>query len=739
MDSVAPEPITPEAQAALGALTDNPALGRVQASVSENGKEESFERVGRYELVRKIATGGMAELFLARFRGPGGFEKRCALKRILPQFVEDDDFKRMFMNEARVAAMFEHPNLVHIMELGQDSTTRLFYIAMELINGMDLRQLANLTRDRGQSIPPELATWMMASALDGLAYAHEFKDESGQPLNLVHRDVSPQNILVSYEGALKVVDFGIVKASSNDGQTQTGMLKGKIAYMSPEQATGEKLDARSDIFAVGICLYELVAGVKPFRGPNEIMTLRAILENDPQPITDHVPDCPRGIERAINRALAKRRDDRYQSAREFSDDLAAVLRETPTPINRRVLSDFINSLTEGGTDRFDSTKLKIPRAPTSFQPGADPTPGPRFAGSATAGMAPMEDATAIGRPQSNLGGPPAPYQPPEQAQLPPEPLAHAGVDATPSGVHASAVHAAGVQAPAALAQPMVATNPAFPGGEMSLDTAVRDAGVSSKGPMIAAIVVLCLALIGGIGWYTSDPGTGKVVTTPIAGAPTPAAPTPAAPTPAPAMAAPTPEPAKPAVAARPEPKPAAAKPKPKRARAKPKRRAAAKPKPKPKPVAAAVAPTPPPSEPPPPAAKPMGRVTITSVPRGLTVKLKGKSLGRTPLSAEAIPAGAHTLVLTNPKLGIRRTLSVSIDEGQTVEKKVTVGKATLKANSRPWSTVFVNGREWGKTPLQRPIYEGKHEVKLVSSGDGQERIQKVVIKAGEEKSIRVKF
>jgi serine/threonine protein kinase len=152
-------------------------------------QEEILQRVGRYELIRKIATSGMAELFLAKFSGPGGFEKRCALKRILPQFVSDEEFRRMFMNEARVAALFDHPNLVQIFELGEDPATHQFYIAMELINGMDLRQLQNLAREKGQSIPPELAAWLAAQSLDGLVYAHEFKDVSGKPLNFVYRDV----------------------------------------------------------------------------------------------------------------------------------------------------------------------------------------------------------------------------------------------------------------------------------------------------------------------------------------------------------------------------------------------------------------------------------------------------------------------------------------------------------------------------------------------------------------------
>ncbi|MBK6684718.1 MAG: protein kinase [Deltaproteobacteria bacterium] len=330
-----------------------------------SGDPHTVRQIGRYEIIRKIATGGMAELFLARFVGPGGFEKRCALKRILPQFASDQVFTRMFLNEARVTAMFDHPNLVQIFELGQDDDGQ-FFIAMELVNGINLRQLLHLVHERGIRIPPELAAFMVTQALDGLAYAHDFRDPDGRALNLVHRDISPQNILVSYDGWVKLVDFGIVKGNSISSETQAGMLKGKVAYMSPEQATGEHIDGRSDLFSLGVCFYELVAQERPFQAINEIMTLKAILEHQPPPITAYVPDIADGLEEAIHRALEKLPSDRYNHAREFQEHLSHVLRACPNPIGRHTLSEFIGSLTEGTTSSFDSTRVKIPRGLAGF-------------------------------------------------------------------------------------------------------------------------------------------------------------------------------------------------------------------------------------------------------------------------------------------------------------------------------------------------------------------------------------
>jgi len=672
-------------------------------------EDETLKKVGRYELVRKIATGGMAELFLAKFSGPGGFEKRCALKQILPQFVGDEEFKRMFQNEARVAAMFDHPNLVQIFELDEDPETKRFYIAMELINGMDLRQLQNLAREQGQQIPPELAAWMISQSLDGLAYAHDFKDSEGNRLNLVHRDISPQNILVSYEGAIKVVDFGIVKASSNEGKTQTGMLKGKIAYMSPEQALGEKLDARSDLFAVGICLYELIAGVKPFRGANEIMTLRAILEQDAPPITNFIPDCPRGIERAIYRSLAKNRDERYQDAREFQIDLASVLRQTPMPIDRHVFSEFMKTLTECGTDRFDSTRLKIPRISTAAE--LEPTPNPlHFAGSQASVAPEHQVAVAQAQAAANTGSQPSPLVPEMSAQ--------------------------GVTRPGVVAAELQGNT------DSSIVSEVRAAGVGPNKKVVFSIFGLAaLALVVGMAIFFQDPGEGTIVSEPTKSKTTPPPttikkPVAKAPTPAPAVKPTTPKPANnpaaapanaaaPAVPQKPEPTKVAPPP------VKPKPVAAAPQKPKPT--------TPRPSKPKPVAvAAKVGKLSLSSVPRGLTVKVNGKTIGKTPIKDTAIPVGNHKVVISSKSFGVQKSMNVNIVENGSTTRKVVFQRGTIRVLSRPFATVHINGKSYGKTPLNKPMYEGRHEIKLMTD-DGREETRLINIKGGKTEIVKVVF
>jgi len=683
--------------------------------------EETLRKVGRYELVRKIATGGMAELFLAKFSGPGGFEKRCALKQILPQFVEDEEFKRMFQNEARVAAMFDHPNLVQIFELDEDPATKRFYIAMELINGMDLRQLQNLAREQGQQIPPELASWIVAQTLDGLAYAHDFKDSEGNRLNLVHRDISPQNILVSYEGAIKVVDFGIVKASSNEGKTQTGMLKGKIAYMSPEQALGEKLDARSDLFAVGICLYELIAGVKPFRGANEIMTLRAILEQDPPPITSFVPDCPRGIERVLYRSLAKNRDERYQDAREFQIDLTNVLRQTPLPLDRHVFSEFLKTLTESGTDRFDSTKLKIPRISTSAELEPDPTPSPmRFAGSQPA--AAPEAPASIAPPRADSGASAAAFAPPVSSAGP----------ATSPGVAAPDLNGP---------------------SEDSMVSSVRAAGVGQKNSMLVVIGLAAVALAAVVGWFFLGeeseplPIQGTTPATKIVKTKTPK-PTETKPAVAPKEAA-KPEVTAAVEKAVPDTKTEADKkptdtPKTDKAPAaivaqanekKPVRRTTRRNNRR-NPVKKPTPPKPPPA----PAPKvSVGKLTLNTVPKGLTVRLGKKNLGKTPLNNVNIPVGDHKLFVSSKPFGISKGLQVSVSDGGNVTRKLVFARGTIKVLSRPSANVSINGRSKGMSPTKKlPMYEGKHEVRLTTN-DGREETRIINLKGGQNEIVKVVF
>ncbi|MBK8013712.1 MAG: serine/threonine protein kinase [Deltaproteobacteria bacterium] len=315
-------------------------------------------RAGRYEILHRIAAGGMAELYLARYLGPSGFEKRCAIKRVLPQHAVNDTFSEMFLNEARVTALFDHPNIAQVFDMGKDDEGRL-YIVMEHVNGLNLRQILRRCQEKGRVLPPELAGWIMAQALDGLAYAHVFREEpSGRPLNLVHRDISPQNILVSREGSVKVVDFGIAKAASIRAQTVAGMLKGKLGYMSPEQAQGDPLDARSDIFCAGICLYELIAGARPFTGVDEFSTLTAILDSPPPPIPSAAA-CPPGIEAAIYKALEKNPDARFQTARAFQVALYEALRETPIPLANHVVSAFMTSLLQVDAAPFDPELVRV--------------------------------------------------------------------------------------------------------------------------------------------------------------------------------------------------------------------------------------------------------------------------------------------------------------------------------------------------------------------------------------------
>ena len=237
----------------------------------------SAQPFGKYQLLRKLATGGMAEVWLAQQTGIEDFRRSVVIKRILPHLAEDAEFVQMFLNEAKIAARFSHPNIAQIFDLGRENGS--YFIAMEYVHGEDLGRIMRKAWSAGQWLTKPLALRIIAEACQGLFYAHERVDEStGRPLRVVHRDVSPQNILVSFEGSVKLVDFGIAKAADQASLTRSGAIKGKFAYMSPEQASGKPLDHRSDIFALGLVLYELLTGVRPIKRENDLATLQAALE-----------------------------------------------------------------------------------------------------------------------------------------------------------------------------------------------------------------------------------------------------------------------------------------------------------------------------------------------------------------------------------------------------------------------------------------------------------------------------
>lgn len=296
-------------------------------------------RFGKYILLKEIEMGGMAAVYLAKARSIAGFEKFLAIKRIFPQLSRNEDFVEMFFAEARIASDLNHPNISHIYDLGQEEGD--YFIAMEYIHGKDAFRLLRRCKTQGRQLPLPLAGFITLQILQGLDYAHRKKDHRNQPMNIVHRDVSPRNVLVSYEGNVKLIDFGIAKASVQNTHTQAGTIKGKINYMSPEQARGEELDARSDLFAVGLLLYELIFQAKLFKGTTEIHTLELIRECNLPDFRVNFPELPEELDAILVKALARDRAERFQSAQQFIQALNHFLVRYSTVPGQTWLSEFM--------------------------------------------------------------------------------------------------------------------------------------------------------------------------------------------------------------------------------------------------------------------------------------------------------------------------------------------------------------------------------------------------------------
>jgi serine/threonine protein kinase len=280
-------------------------------------------KFGKYEVLARLATGGAANIFLARQPGAAGFHKLVCLKTLLPERASDADFVAMFLDEARLAARLNHPNCVQIYDLGRVRGS--YYISMEYIFGETLwNLLATVTRLR-TPLPPAHVASIIASVCDGLHHAHELKDSNGRPFNLVHRDVSPQNVMVTFEGQTKVVDFGIAKAETGRAPTVAGIVKGKFSYMSPEQITGSPIDRRSDVYSLGIVLFECLASRRLYRGDSPEEIARLILEHRAPRLRDVVPDTPPELDQICGTALARHASKRYQTAQDMGDALRDYL------------------------------------------------------------------------------------------------------------------------------------------------------------------------------------------------------------------------------------------------------------------------------------------------------------------------------------------------------------------------------------------------------------------------------
>ena len=299
-----------------GHLTPAPAVGRgLHAPATTPGPVvQQFVTLGRYQLLSRLAVGGMAEVYLARQGELSGFKTLVVVKKVLPHLAVKDDFIAMFLDEARIASMLDHPNVVRITEVGR--TDNEYFLAMELVQGKPLAAILQQSERAKTPIPHNLGALIVANAAAGLHHAHQLTDASGNLLGLVHRDVSPQNIMVSYEGSVKVIDFGIARALGRLGDTNSGSLKGKLGYMAPEQARGEPVDARADIFSLGVVLWECVAGRRLFLRENELATLRAVVY-EPIPSASKFVEVDPALDAIIRRAVARNVEERFQTAEEM--------------------------------------------------------------------------------------------------------------------------------------------------------------------------------------------------------------------------------------------------------------------------------------------------------------------------------------------------------------------------------------------------------------------------------------
>jgi serine/threonine protein kinase len=300
------------------------------------------DRLGKYELVHHLASGGMASVYLARISGPGGFERHVVLKTLRATNAADSTLVPMFLDEARLVASLHHQHIAQVFDVGSDGDT--YFLAMEYLHGETLRQVIDTAVEHQRVVPLAFGVTVISAAAAGLHHAHERRTNAGLPLEIVHRDVTPSNVIVSYDGSIKLIDFGIAKAAERATITRDGFIKGKVGYMAPEQIKGYPVDRRSDVFALGVLAYELMTLRRAFTGASQFDTLERTVHSDLLPPTAVIPDFPQELEDVIMTALEIDPDDRYPNADVFRRDLERVAQRLNLPIGEAIVLDVLDKL-----------------------------------------------------------------------------------------------------------------------------------------------------------------------------------------------------------------------------------------------------------------------------------------------------------------------------------------------------------------------------------------------------------
>ena len=437
--------------------------------------------IGRYELLAKLAAGGMGEVFLARTTGTGGFEKRLVIKRILPHLADDPEFIRRFIAEGKLVVRLRHAGIAQVLDMGEEGGVT--FIAMEHVDGRDLGELVRLARTGGVGMPVPLIVTIIVRLLEALDYAHNATDDDGVPLGIIHRDISPSNVMISRTGEVKLLDFGIARATERMQTTTAGAIRGKYSYMSPQQAAGADLDARSDLFSVGVLMWELLAGFRPFDGASDLLTLDRIRFFDPGSLPVAAPGVPGPVGAVVDRLLRKDPADRFPSAEAAMRALMAWQNESGALVVPRDLSAWLERVLE----TLPEAMRKQPAAGLSLDDvllmglGSDP-------GQRKRSTAPVSDRASFTRTVSAPGV--SPPRPGEPAVTGP---GVAGVVATQTGLAAPPLPSA---APAVSAP--YPTDPDTP--------AVAAARPRARRGIFALLVILNLLLLGAVAWLVVKAG-----------------------------------------------------------------------------------------------------------------------------------------------------------------------------------------------------------------------------------------